>query len=194
MSVQALKNAPSICLNENAPDSILTFSGVYVRPLDPDPETIHIEDIAHALANQCRFTGHVKQFYSVAQHSYYVSRMAPTYELEGLLHDASEAYLSDLSRPLKYANGLGDVYREAERKLEYAIAKRFNLEYPWPLKVKMADDVMLVREARDLMPSNVPLNMDTDAVLSGAAPKEVVGWLPEFAKTMFLHRYQELTR
>jgi hypothetical protein len=53
---------------------------------------------------------------------------------------------------------------------------------------------MLVREARDLMPSNFPLNMDTDAVLSGAAPKEVVGWLPEFAKTMFLHRYQELTR
>ena len=190
--VLAAKDAPSICLNENAPDSILTFSGVYVRPLDPDPETLNIEDIAHALANQCRFTGHVKQFYSVAQHSYYVSRMSNMNSLEGLLHDASEAYLSDLSRPLKYANGLGDVYREAERKLEYAIAKKFNLQYPWPLSVKMADDVMLVREARDLMPDNFPLNEGVDFNPEG--PKEVVGWLPEFAETMFLHRYRELTR
>lgn len=195
-----LEKTDSICLVEDAPDSIITFSGTVVRPLSPDPDTLKIEDIAHALANQCRFTGHVKEFYSVAQHSVYVSRMASgETALWGLLHDASEAYLSDLARPLKYANGLGDVYREAETRLTYAIAKKFGLTVHTsvndfsmlPVTVKEADDVMLRLEARDLMPPNFPVG---EIKYHPMAPRKVSGWSPDYAEVMFLGRYLELTK
>src|SRR5579885_2784587 len=83
-------------------DWIQTYCGVAFYPLDPRPEEILIEDIAHALSMLCRFTGHVKRFYSVAQHCVYVShRCDPKDALWGLLHDAAEAYLNDISRPVK---------------------------------------------------------------------------------------------
>src|SRR5271165_7548492 len=83
-------------------DWIQTYTGRVMYPLDPRPEEINIIDIAHALSNLCRFTGHVRTFYSVAEHSVRVSQHCdPKDALWGLLHDASEAYLADMSRPMK---------------------------------------------------------------------------------------------
>jgi hypothetical protein len=94
-------------------DWIQTYSGRQFWPLDPRVEDVHLEDIAHALSNVCRYTGHVREFYSVAEHSVHVSwSCEPEDALWGLLHDASEAYLADMARPVKQNM---PVYVAAER-------------------------------------------------------------------------------
>lgn len=113
---------------------IETYSGVRFCPLAPEVSKIRIHDIAHALSNQCRFSGHVRHFYSVAEHSVRVSRLlekrVPKNRriwLKGLLHDASEAYLVDLPTPLKANGKIGEEYREAEGRLMALIWERFAL-------------------------------------------------------------------
>lgn len=137
------------------PGEILTFSGLYVTPLDLQPEHVCIEDIAHALSNQCRWTGHVSRFYSVAEHSLNVAALvSKEMALTALLHDATEAYLADLARPIKKAAGLGAIYLEVEAKLAMAIAVRFDIEAD-PLaftEIKEADERMLWAEAKVLLP------------------------------------------
>jgi hypothetical protein len=134
--------------------TIVTFSGKQIDPLNPDPASINITDIAHALSNQCRFTGHVREFYSVAEHSIRCIDLVPQEDQAwALMHDASEAYLSDIARPVKYQLGLGDIYREAEETLMVVIAERFGLPWPMPESVHEADDIMLRSEQRDLMPN-----------------------------------------
>ena len=133
-------------------DWIQTFSGVHFYSLDPRPEEIRLVDIAHALSMQCRFTGHTSDFYSVAQHSLYVSQICdPVNALWGLLHDASEAYLVDVARPVKLQPEML-AYREAENRLMACITKRFNLLSPtMPPDVHAADQTMLGAEAAALM-------------------------------------------
>ena len=81
----------------------MTYTGRQFFPLTPRQEDIDIEDIAHSLSRLCRFNGHCKSFYSVAEHSYRISYIVPPeFALWGLLHDAGEAYLSDLPRPIKH--------------------------------------------------------------------------------------------
>src|SRR5690242_720613 len=112
---------------------IRTYTGRAFSPLDPNPDDIVIEDIAHALSLNCRFTGHVRWHYSVAQHSVLCSEIVPSeYALTALLHDASEAYLSDIARPIKQQPDFGDTYLRYEGALERAIAERFSLDYPFP--------------------------------------------------------------
>lgn len=114
--------------NLYTPDCIRTFTGIYVNVFEPTEEMICIEDIAHALSNQCRFGGHLPVFYSVAQHSIIMSdKMHESHKLAALLHDASEAYLLDIPRPIK--KGLSN-YKEIEDKLMTAIAAKFGFEYP----------------------------------------------------------------
>lgn len=104
------------------PHWIQTFLGKPFWPLSPRPEDIDIRDIAHALAMTCRFTGHSQKFYSVAEHSVRVSRIVPAqFALHGLLHDASEAYLCDLSRPIKHGSTLGAEYCRIEDNLMQAV-------------------------------------------------------------------------
>lgn len=87
---------------------IQTFSGRQFFPLEPRVEDVCIEDIAHGLSNLCRYAGHCECFYSVAQHCLLVSRVVPReHALRGLLHDASEAYLIDVPRPIKHSIGGG---------------------------------------------------------------------------------------
>ena len=108
-----------------------TVSGRWVNPFDPDPEQLDVGDIARALANLCRFGGHCRVFYSVAQHSVIVSELV---EQRGgdvedvfaaLMHDATEAYLGDMPHPLKHRRPLGAAFKEAEDHLEQAIRERF---------------------------------------------------------------------
>jgi hypothetical protein len=129
---------------------IVTYSGIKMYPLDPRPEEICFEDIAHALSNLCRWTGHCKEFYSVAQHSVLVSvHCSPENAMWGLLHDASEAYLNDIARPLKISGDYSE-YRKVESVLMIAIAEKFNLIYPIPDEVKDIDNRFIQTEARDL--------------------------------------------
>src|SRR3972149_10211945 len=128
---------------ERRGDFILTYSGRRFWPLDPRPEDVVVEDIAHALGNLCRFTGHTSRFYSVAEHSVHVSDSASApNKLWGLFHDASEAYLGDLARPTKQAQaGFGLAYRRVERRLMRAICDRFELSLTEPLEVLSLDDL-----------------------------------------------------
>lgn len=136
---------------------IETFTGVRFRPLSPVWADIRITDIAHALANQCRYSGHVRNLYSVGEHSVRVAEALQCWGepmpvvLWGLLHDASEAYLVDLPTPLKTMDQIGAGYRKAERRVMRAVCKRFGLEKDQPAAVTKADRVLLATEVRDLM-------------------------------------------
>ena len=127
---------------------IQTYTGRQFWPLDPRADEIDVIDIAHALSMQCRYAGHCLEFYSVAEHSVLVSRsLPPELRLWGLLHDASEAYLIDVPRPIKpYLRG----YVEMEDRVMEEVAERYNLDRPHrgyiPTLVKMADARILVDE------------------------------------------------
>lgn len=167
---------------------IATFSGKMFTPLAPKEEDIEIEDIAHALSNICRYTGHVKEFYSVAQHCVLCSWLAPPgYMLEALLHDASEAYLSDIAGPLK--KFLPD-YQAAEERLDRVARGRFGLPLEMSEVVKEIDYRMLVTEARAF---EIPWWREW--VDRGVHPYSmpIVPWAPDVAERRFLKRYRDLT-
>lgn len=178
------------CKLQNGEAWIQTYSGKRINLLDPKVEDICIEDIAQALSMQCRFSGHCKEFYSVAQHSLFVSKMCePQDALHGLLHDASEAYLVDIPKPLKYS-GKFNVYLKFEKKMMKVIYKKFNLSKKEPESVTEADRVMLMTEARDLATKFNPI--DWGKVPPAGFTIKAVN--PADAKTLFLNRYNELTR
>ena len=122
-------------------DCIRTFTGIYMNVFDPKPEMICIEDIAHGLSHQCRFAGHTKEFYSVAQHSIHCAELiGDRFALHALLHDASEAYLCDIPGPIK--KRLPD-YQRIEKNLMIVISEKFGLEWPFKSIVKVQDKSML---------------------------------------------------
>lgn len=128
---------------------IQTYTGRKFDLADPDPDQVDLADIAHAISMLCRFTGHVRDFYSVAQHSVIVSNLVPAeHAFAGLMHDATEAYVADLNRPLK--NMLPE-YKLIERAVWEAIAGKFGLDVALPAEVKEADNVALLWERRDLL-------------------------------------------
>lgn len=136
--------------NLYTPDCIRTYTGKYVNVFNPDPETICIEDIAHSLSMQCRFGGHLRRHYSVAEHCENVAANTPEpqYKLASLLHDASEAYLLDIPSPIKAH--LPD-YKKIEDNLMQCIAKKFGFEYPLHESVKKSDKLMLEIEWREFV-------------------------------------------
>jgi len=135
-------------------NKVLTHSGKLVNVIDPDPDTISILDIAHALGNQCRFGGHTKMFYSVAQHSILVASAVPDeYKFAALMHDASEAYLIDLPRPVKR---LLPYYEKLEYNMMRCIADKYGFAWPMPQVVQEADDSVLELEIRAVMAGEWP--------------------------------------
>lgn len=131
-------------------NAIYTHSGRVISLLDPVPEGVNIHDIATALSRLCRYTGHSRLFYSVAEHSCRVSDLLPDdLKLAGLLHDATEAYIGDMTSPLKR---LLPEYRAIEAVFWTAIANKFNLPDPLPPQVKEADFRMFRAEWYGLMP------------------------------------------
>lgn len=170
-------------------DWIATYSGGTFFPLAPRIADVRIADIAHALSMLCRFAGHTRAFYSVAQHSVLVSHLCGQQDaLWGLLHDASEAYLSDIVSPLKRASGMGG-YRVIEQRVQMVIAQAFNLPLVEPCSVKAADQALLRIEQRDLV--TMPAGWD---VRVPAHHRRIEPWTPQEAEAQFLARFLELTR
>jgi len=159
--------------------------------LEPKVSMIDPEVIAHAIANLCRFTGHTRQFYSVAQHCVIVSELVPEgLALQGLLHDASEAFIGDVSRPLKAVMDdlAPGVLHDIEERIHEVIAKRFKSGFPHDPEIKAADNVCLATEKRDLMaPASRPwLNMPEPM------RRRIDPWGPAKAKRRWLERFAEL--
>lgn len=164
---------------------IVTYTGGWIEPLDPNPEHINVYDLAHALGMCVRFTGHVREFYSVGQHSVLASYGCDEADaLWGLLHDASEAYLSDIASPIK-KQGDFEFYKVVEARLMEAICTRFDLPPEMPESVHRIDKMLLRAEQRDLMPN--------DPSPGEIYEEEIRGWHPGMAEAMFLARYNGLT-
>lgn len=134
---------------------VVTYSGGRFYPFDPDPADVSLTDIAAGLAHQCRFSGHCLHFYSVALHSIYVSTeleaRSPRVQLYGLLHDAAEAYMGDLARPIKAEF---QRFERAERRVLDAVWEAVEVPPPTPDEwavVMAADDRLLAYEADEVL-------------------------------------------
>lgn len=179
-------------LSLNQHNFIVTYSGRRVNVLDMRTEDVNIGDIAHSLSQLCRFTGHCRDYFSVAEHSWIASMHVPAeLALEALLHDAAEAYVNDLSRPLKHHPSM-EEYRLAEQRVDRVIRAAFHLpifehEPHMSEAIKDVDNKLVVTEARALMADSAWA--DTHAALD-------VGlylFAPKTAERMFLQRYYRLT-
>lgn len=168
---------------------IHTFTGREFWPMDPRAADVDIEDIAHALSMQCRYAGHGLQFYSVGEHSVRVAGwLSFTGEprstiLQGLLHDATEAYLVDVPRPVK-AFLVG--YREAEAKVWEAVAQRFDLPLALAPAVHQADNRIIADEMAQNMVKPDPAYNDPLGIT-------LQFWSPKEAEAQFLSTFYKLT-
>jgi hypothetical protein len=162
-------------------------SGAWFDFCAPGESAFTIEDIAHGLANICRYSGQCSSFYSVAEHSLLVSEVAEGFEFEALLHDAAEAFLGDITRPLKQ---MLPEFKRIERDVENAILQRFGVQFPLPAEVKQADLRVLAAEQRQIMPKG------TDGWVRGQkvvrADVVVRHLSPDDAKRIFLARFEAL--
>lgn len=166
-----------------------TFTGNQFWVTDPEPDDIHVADIAHALANICRFNGHCSEFYSVAQHSILVSHIVPPdVAAWGLLHDAAEAYLGDMATPIKR---ILPRFSKLEEGIMRAVAIKFMLPWPEPDVVKMADLLMLATERRDLMAAPPSSWIDCERITP--LPRKIHPWHQARAEKEFLMRLGDLT-
>ena len=130
---------------------IETFSGKQIDFFDPKPDQIELTDIALGLSRLPRFSGQTHEFYSVAQHSLNVCDILPTkYKLQGLMHDAAEAYIGDMPTPFK--RNIPE-FVELEKRIWWAICQKFGLSYELDPLVKRADSTMLVSERDVLKPA-----------------------------------------
>jgi len=166
---------------------IQTYTGQVFQPLSPKPETINITDIAHALSMICRFNGHTRRFYSVAEHCVVMSQMVPPqYSLDALMHDAAEAYIADVARPIKPLLG---GYKAIEDSLLAAIYHKYSLTLSDKAKdaIEVSDLRMLMTERQQLMSIHAP---EWES-LKDIEPYEIElqCWSPEEAEYQFYARF-----
>lgn len=168
-------------------DWIQTVTGRKFWPLEPSGEDIDIADIAHALSLKCRFAGHCIEFYSVAQHSLLIAqRVPPADALWALLHDATEAYLPDVARPVKQSL---PGFKEVESRLMQVIARRYGLLGDMPKSVKVEDTNALATEQRDLMVESEEWQ-GTLTATPWDAP--IIPWASQTAERLFLAAFETL--
>ena len=170
---------------------IMTSSGRALDPFAPDPAQIALDDIAHHLSHVCRFAGAVSVHYSVAQHSVLVAQEMPLYARFALLHDAAEAYIGDVPRPLKRHQTFA-AYRDVEAHLQAVIYRKFGI-VPEPdgiVELAHVDRRMLRTEQRDLMPAELPGEGRDDAE---PYLYHVVPWTPQEACSRFEQAWEEAT-
>lgn len=172
-------------------DWMQTYTGKQFFPFDPRVEDIDIVGIAHALAMTCRYGGHCKQFYSVAQHSVLVaSKAAPHNALRALMHDAPEAYTGDLIRPIKKHPEMV-VFEWVEENVEKVICAKFDL--PFRLvnaEIKKLDNRILLDEREQVM----TVSPHDWAVLGEPLGVTIDPWTPELAREKFLSAFEEYSR
>lgn len=176
-----MNDKPIIHVEGKSSRVMRTNSGRFVDIWDLKPGDIIVPDIAHALSNTCRWGGHIDHFYSVAEHSWRVLNYVLNYHpdappmvlMQALMHDAAEAYLVDVPRPIKYEL---TQYRELEKQLETAMFPLLGIDYPFDPIVKEADDVILRYEWDHFI---------TPAVTG-------THWASATAKTAFLDAYHHL--
>lgn len=166
-------------------------SGLKFFPLKPREEDILIQDVAFALSNICRFGGHVP-FYSVAEHSCHVSDACPpALKMQGLLHDATEAFLGDMVRPLKQQM---PEYKIAEDALWMVIARRFDLPYNLSPTIKDLDNRAMLAERNHLMEAgDNTRNWYWDHAGMEPLPCRIRCWSPEISRREFMSRFRLLT-
>lgn len=168
---------------------IVTYTGKKFFPLDVRKADIDIKDIAHALSLQCRFSGHCEFHYSVAQHSALVSYVLPDeLKLEGLLHDASEAYLVDVPRPIKHIADFS-AYRKIEKDVQDTIFEKYGITEQHHTDISKADNLLLATEARQIMdnPSWARLlDYDPTIKIQEHSPRQAEQW--------FLREFERLTK
>lgn len=187
---------------ERTSDWIRTYTGRKFYLFDSGPEDVDIEDIAHSLSMQCRYNGHVQRFYSVAEHSAYVSAIVAAemgnekYDINialwGLLHDASEAYIGDVSRPLKHQPEMAR-YRENEQRIMAVIAQKFGLKGEEPEMVIRADRDILGMEVRALKWGEPIATLETMPPVIPVLRDIQFGCSPELAEKKFLRLYEYMT-
>lgn len=168
---------------------IMLQSGATFDLADPETSEINVEDIAHGLAHTCRFAGQCRAFYSVAEHSVLVSQIVPQAELAALFHDAAEAFVGDVSRPLKQ---LLPEYTKIEKRIERAIFQQFGIEWPPPPDVKAADHSVMAAEQAILMPPGT--NEWLRAANISPANVDIRCLDPMAARSLFLDRFSKLMR
>lgn len=176
-----------------------THGGLMLDVLNPKPEGISIEAIAHGLAHICRFGGHTIRHYSVAEHSVWVSQLVPPeFALQGLMHDATEAYLCDLPSPIKK---LWPEYYVMEAKLHAVIAEKFGFSPEMPDEVKTADARICITEKIALIgadnldgPEWIGLTSRYDPYETFECPINQRPVSHNAVVDTFLRRFEELTR
>jgi uncharacterized protein len=168
------------------------LSGAQFNYNKPEESDVTLDDLASALSNICRFSGHLPCFYSVAQHLVNTSRLvAEEFAFDALMHDTAEAFTNDLPTPLKWAF---PIFKELECKIEAAMAKKFGFNYPYDPTVKTADTQMLILEKLYVKKDDrdwphyrgIEVNHLIDKV-------DLKPWQPIRAKREFLERFYELT-
>ena len=167
-------------IEDQPKDCIRTYSGLLINVFEPTIEMLSEVDIAHAQSHQCRWAGHIKKYYSVAQHSVLCARLAsPKNKKAALFHDGSEAYLLDIPTPIKHRM---PEYKLIENKLMEVIAKKFDFQYPFDPEIKVIDKEML--------------HLEWDSLVLGVKSfkdgREITlrCWSPEEAKDNFLREYE----
>jgi len=179
-------------------DWFLTYSGIQFFPMDPRPEEVQLIDIAHALSRICRYGGHCLDWYSVAQHSVMVSHLVPTaFALEGLLHDAEEAYTGDMIRPIKHGlrerTDAFDVMADTlKTTIRIALGLPEIMTADADAAVHAADNHALSTERRDLVRDTGRewrVSREFPPIAQKIEPME-----RDAAKAVFFTRFLELTR
>lgn len=170
-------------MGKHVPAEIVTSTGLMIDISRPVIDDIQILDIAHALSNICRYVGHCHDFYSVAEHSVLVSHMVPRqHAMWGLMHDASEAYLGDVSTPLKRQL---PAYKSLEAAWMSAVAKKFGLPYPYSDEIGIADRALLFHEMNYFFGRTIPRDTPLLVGFIGCLP-------PADASSRFLSRFREI--
>ncbi|WP_376743895.1 hypothetical protein [Ensifer canadensis] len=180
---------PNIAIKVKSGPSIMLASGNWFDLLDPWGSAFTISDIAQGLSNICRYSGQCRKFYSVAEHSLHVCETVEDCKLEALLHDAAEAFLGDITRPLKQ---LLPQYKEIEANVEAAVIERFGLDPKAKTVVKLADLRVLAAEQAQVMPEGTDFWAVPSKTL--AADVEIKFLSPENSYERFMAKFSELRR